>query len=671
MKRRTLMAIAFAAAFCCLVSAAGAQTVTVAATPSLYPAFDQTVTDYVTRCTTGTPVNVDVTAGPGTQVDVDRQGPQTGTFTRSVALNIGQGFEIVATEGASTATYHVRCLPSSFPTWTFQKSAEPSLEWFTAAPIGNAAGVGVGYMAFFDRNGVPVWWAQAPERITDFHLLDNGNVIRTYNTPSNAEHGLDGTLKRVITASGSANAAEEHEALLLPDGNYLILVERVRAGFSYCGVTNRSIFDHGFQVVSPTGALVRQWYASDHIPLTEVPASWCSTSTNAPGGIDDPYHANSVEPAAGGDFMLSFRHLDAVYRVNGTDGSVVWKLGGAPRAESLTVLNDPEFAAGGGFDGQHDAREHPDGSVSLFDNGYHPSASLRHPPRAVRYAIDTGAGTATLLEQVTNPTSLAPALCCGSARRLPGGNWLIAFGIDNLITELTAAGSQVFSLSFQAGIFSYRSHPVMPGVLSRAALRAGMDEQFPRSYVRPKSAASVRVPLVPAARECRSPDRTHGPPLAFGSCRPPIGESNTLTVGTPDSNGTAANASGSVRYKVIAGDVTLKVTLADVRNKADLSDYTGQLQVRPAVRITDRTGGSLVLDTDFPAAVDCSTTPSPGIGSSCQVTTTFNAILPGAVVEGKRANWQLGAIEVFDGGQSGVAGAADARRFARQGIFVP
>ena len=459
--------------------------------------------------------------------------------------------------------------------------------------------------------------------------------------------------------------------LLLPNGNYLILVERTRAGFDFCGLTNRTIFDNGFQEVTPAGALVRQWYASDHIPLTEIPASWCSTATNAPGGIHDVYHVNSVEPAAGGEFMLSFRHLDAIYRVNGTDGSVVWKLGGTPRAESLAILNDPEFTGGSGFGGQHDAREHSDGSVSLFDNGYHTSTVLRHPPRAVRYAIDTGTGTATLVEQVTNPTSLAPALCCGSARRLPGGNWLIGFGIDNVITELTAAGSHVFSLSFQSGIFSYRAHPVMPGVLSRGSLRAGMDEQFPRSYVRPQSAAIVHVPLVPAARECRSPDRTHGPPLAFGSCRPPIGQSNTLTVGTPDSNGTAANASGSVRYKVIAGDVMLNVMLADVRKKADLTDYTGQLEVRPAVRITDRTGGSLVLDTDLPAAVGCAATPSAEVGSSCQLATTFNAILPGAVVEGKRANWQLGAIEVFDGGGSGVAGASDARVFARQGIFIP
>ena len=97
--------------------------------------------------------------------------------------------------------------------------------------------------------------------------------------------------------------------------------------------------------------------------------------------------------------------------MSGTTASVVWKLGGTARPESLTILNDPEFTTGSGFGGQHDARVLDDGSVTIFDNGFHPDTVLRHPPRAVRYAIDAGAGTATLLEQVNDPSD-------ASARRL-------------------------------------------------------------------------------------------------------------------------------------------------------------------------------------------------------------------------------------------------------------
>jgi hypothetical protein len=50
----------------------------------------------------------------------------------------------------------------------------------------------------------------------------------------------------------------------------------------------------------------------------------------------------------------------------------------------------------------------------------------------------------------------------------------------------------------------------------------------------------------------------------------------------------------------------------------------------------------------------------------------MNALIPNAVIENKRAIWQLSNIEVFDGGADGDASTTgDNTLFARQGIFVP
>jgi hypothetical protein len=49
-------------------------------------------------------------------------------------------------------------------------------------------------------------------------------------------------------------------------------------------------------------------------------------------------------------------------------------------------------------------------------------------------------------------------------------------------------------------------------------------------------------------------------------------------------------------------------------------------------------------------------------GSACAVTTTVNALQPGAVVDGGRAIWQVGTVTLRD--------LAD-RVFARQGLYVP
>ena len=204
-------------------------------------------------------------------------------------------------------------------------------------------------------------------------------------------------------------------------------------------------------------------------------------------------------------------------------------------------------------------------------------------------------------------------------------------------------------------------------------------------YVRPRSASEVKVPLVPAFEPCGVSDRAHGPPLAFPSCYPPRPASDHLTVGSPDNNGWPLGFEGAVRYKVSSGnpatpadeaDVRVKANLWDIRNQSGLTDYTGELLVRSVLRITDRLNGpngnerGTVLDVPFAVAVPCAAT-AESAGSACSVSTTLDAVMPGAVPEGKRSVWELGSVEVYDGGADGQAETAGNTLFARQGVFVP
>jgi len=71
------------------------------------------------------------------------------------------------------------------------------------------------------------------------------------------------------------------------------------------------------------------------------------------------------------------------------------------------------------------------------------------------------------------------------------------------------------------------------------------------------------------------------------------------------------------------------------------------------------------------ADVRCSATADASVGSTCTLATTVNALVPNAVREGDRAIWELGPVEVYDGGPDGVGSTADNTVFARQGLFVP
>ena len=45
--------------------------------------------------------------------------------------------------------------------------------------------------------------------------------------------------------------------------------------------------------------------------------------------------------------------------------------------------------------------------------------------------------------------------------------------------------------------------------------------------------------------------------------------------------------------------------------------------------------------------------------------------MPGSAPEGRKAIWELGQVQVFDGGPDGLAATAPNTLFATQGLFVP
>jgi Tol biopolymer transport system component len=212
-------------------------------------------------------------------------------------------------------------------------------------------------------------------------------------------------------------------------------------------------------------------------------------------------------------------------------------------------------------------------------------------------------------------------------------------------------------------------------------------------YVRPKGATPVRASLVPAFRPCGAPDRTHGPPLAFGSCSTPGQTSSTATVGTPDANGQQAQSVGAVQLQAQPGnpstpldeaDVQMVVTLSDVRRASDLSDYPWSLDVPIPARITERNGTdqytmrepaentALFYTWPLRVAVPCVATADAAIGSDCDVTTTLDAVLPNSVLEGRRGVWGLDQVRVYDAGADADASTTDDNEmFAVQGLFVP
>jgi hypothetical protein len=124
-------------------------------------------------------------------------------------------------------------------------------------------------------------------------------------------------------------------------------------------------------------------------------------------------------------------------------------------------------------------------------------------------------------------------------------------------------------------------------------------------------------------------------------------------------------------------DVDLTASISDVVQRSNPSQpYLGGLYASVMVRPTDRLNGSTSTDTgtvqDFEFKIPLTCAAQGGTeGATCSTSTTADALVPGWVVEGKRAIWQLGQIQVFDGGQDGDINTTPNTLFATQGVFVP
>jgi hypothetical protein len=267
-------------------------------------------------------------------------------------------------------------------------------------------------------------------------------------------------------------------------------------------------------------------------------------------------------------------------------------------------------------------------------------------------------------------TNLAPGSIIQTAYSPDGAHIAYVEADPNVTRTNNGAFLKIYDLSTG----QTRTVPLPPGLTyyNDGVVNSVDWQPIPNAYPRPKGATPMRASLVPAYQPCSSPNSTHGSPLAFPSCTPPVQASGRLTVGTPPQD--PVNSVGYVTAKVISADVQFDVSITDVRNQGSLSDYGGELESRLPLRVTDKDGGVAATTQDFPFwfAVPCASTADTTVGSTCSVVTTADTLMPGAVTAGLRAIWALGQIGVYDGGSDGSASTtADNTLFMDQGIFVP
>lgn len=181
---------------------------------------------------------------------------------------------------------------------------------------------------------------------------------------------------------------DQHEFLMLGEGHYVL------CGYVPVRVTNipdtvpHSVF--GTRVAAAViqevkdGQVVFEWYSTDYPELYE----YCVDQADFFNEVDqadffnesvswaDYAHLNSIDvDDQDENFICSFRHLDAMLKIDRDTGEIIWTLGGSGDQFGLTD--------GQKTSRQHDFRKIGKNTYSVFDNGYD-----REQTRIIEYTLD-------------------------------------------------------------------------------------------------------------------------------------------------------------------------------------------------------------------------------------------------------------------------------------------
>jgi len=307
------------------------------------------------------------------------------------------------------------------------------------------------YLFAFDDRGLVRWYRHLPGLGAFTEQLPNGNygAFVGFTTGFQADpegHFVELTPGGVVVRRHRATGpyfTDNHELLLTPaPGGWathyftydIRVVDTTRIG----GRRNTNLAGHQIRRFRPDGRPDFLWDAWNHFVLEDWIEEPAIERTHPDADFD---HPNSLTLDHDGNYIVSWRNLAEVTKIDARTGRIVWRFGG--RNNQFTIRNDPlhdldrgDFA----FCGQHSVQVTPAGTILIYDNG------LRHRPpqsRAVEYRLDLAARTATMVWEFRHTPSLYTPFT-GSVERLANGNTNVGFAQWGAVVEVDPAGRVLF-----------------------------------------------------------------------------------------------------------------------------------------------------------------------------------------------------------------------------------
>jgi hypothetical protein len=214
------------------------------------------------------------------------------------------------------------------------------------------------------------------------------------------------------------------------------------------GVRRMNVGNNGFsEVNTATGLPVFSWWALDHMDASEsmlkVPAGHPS-----PDATWDFFHMNSVDKNSDGDYLISARYTNTIYKISGKTGEIIWRLGGKYSDFKLDGFN---------FSSQHNARfishNGPTTVITFLDNASDGDTRTSNTSAAMEVALNTNTMTATLVKEMLRPDGRLTHLR-GNVQRLENQNTFVSWSENTYVSEFDNEGNLVMQAQMQSHRFA-------------------------------------------------------------------------------------------------------------------------------------------------------------------------------------------------------------------------
>jgi outer membrane protein assembly factor BamB len=230
-----------------------------------------------------------------------------------------------------------------------------------------------------------------------------------------------------------------HEVFYDPSGN-IVTITHDSARFDlrkFGGTRNQYLTADGILVLSKEGEVRWKWNLLD----VENP-----TRFNGKINLKENWgHANSIALDSQGNYLISFRDFNQVWKIDSENGKVIWKFG-----ENGTIK--PEHPSDY-FIRQHSVHFNSRGELMMFDNG---DLNIRPNSRVLSFTIDEATRTAHPVINVQLPRALSSYRMCSAEMIEPGKYLVCTTRKDATVTVVNDKGEILWRIT--ADNASYRAY---------------------------------------------------------------------------------------------------------------------------------------------------------------------------------------------------------------------